>query len=33
MKVLKRIIILVVAIAIVAGLGFYKYNNTVTYYN
>ncbi|MBE5914228.1 MAG: DUF5050 domain-containing protein [Pseudobutyrivibrio ruminis] len=33
MKVLKRIIILVVAIAIVAGLGFYKYINTVTYYN
>ena len=33
MKVLKRIIAIVVAIGIVAGLGFYKYLNTVTYYN
>ena len=33
MKVLKGIIIAVVALAIVGGLGFYKYINTVTYYN
>ena len=33
MKVLKRVIILVVAVAIVAGLGYYKYINTVTYFN
>ncbi len=33
MKVLKGIIILVLAISIVGGLGYYKYINTVTYYN
>ena len=33
MKVVKRIIILVVAIGIVVGLGYYKYINTVTYFN
>ena len=33
MKVLKRVIILLVVIGIVAGLGYYKYINTVTFYN
>ena len=33
MKVLKRIIFILVAIGIVAGLAYYKYINTVTYYN
>ena len=33
MKVLRRIIILVVFLGIVGGLGYYKYINTVTYFN
>ncbi len=33
MKVVKRIIILVVALGIIGGLGYYKYINTVTYFN
>lgn len=33
MKVVRRIIILVVALAIIGGLGYYKYINTVTFYN
>ncbi|MCR5579985.1 MAG: DUF5050 domain-containing protein [Pseudobutyrivibrio sp.] len=33
MKVLRRIIIIVAALAIVGGLGYYKYINTITYFN
>ncbi len=33
MKVLRRIILLVVALGIIGGLGYYKYINTVTFFN
>ena len=33
MKVVRRIIIIVAALLIVGGLGYYKYINTITYYN
>jgi hypothetical protein len=33
MKVVRRIILIIAAVAIVGGLGYYKYINTVTYFN